>query len=69
MESDLAPADRATAPVAKAILRDGLAARDLPEAERAAAAAELTTRMAELCTQPKAHDANRRLLAHLAKEP
>ena len=68
MESDLAVQDRATPVAAKAILLDGLAARDLPGPERAAAAAELATRMAELCAQPQAHDANRRLLAHLAKE-
>ncbi len=68
METDMASSDRATPAAAKAILLDGLAARDLPEAERASAAAELTLRMAELCAQPQAHDANRRLLAHLAKE-
>jgi len=68
MESDLAGADRATPAAAKKILLDGLAARDLHQAERATAAAELKVRMDELCAQPQAHDANRRLLAHLAKE-
>ncbi|MGH3574862.1 MAG: IS66 family transposase [Pseudonocardiaceae bacterium] len=68
MESDLAPTDRPTPAAAKAILLDGLAARDLPRAEKAKAATELTVRMAELCARPQANDANRRLLAHLAKE-
>jgi len=68
MEADLSGADRETAVAAKKILLDGLAARTLPHDERAAAAAELKVRMAELCAQPQAHDANRRLLAHLAKE-
>lgn len=68
MEADLAGPDREIPIAAKKILLDGLAARALPEPERAAAAAELKVRMAELCAQPQAHDANRRLLAHLANE-
>jgi transposase len=68
MEADLAGADRETPIAAKKILLDGLAARALPSPERAVVAAELKVRVAELCAQPQAHDANRRLLAHLAKE-
>jgi transposase len=68
MEADQAGTDRDTPIAAKKILLDGLAARALPGPERAVAAAELKASMAELCAQPQAHDANRRLLAHLAKE-
>lgn len=68
MEADLAPEDQATPAAAKAILLDGLAARQLPEPQRAEMADQLQARMAQLCAIPQTHDANRRLLAHLANE-
>ncbi len=68
MEADLARPDRKIPVAAKAILSDALAARDLPGAERAAAAVDLAGRLDVLCARPTANDANRRLLKHLANE-
>jgi transposase len=68
METDLAGADRKIPVAAKAILKDALAARDLDRASRAAAAVDLAARLEKLCARPVGHDANRRLLAHLARQ-
>ncbi len=68
MEDDLPPADTKIPRAAKAILKDALAARDLDSPERAAAAVELTARLDKLSARPVGHDANRRLLAHLAHQ-
>jgi transposase len=68
METDLAGADRKIAVAAKAILKDALAARDLDSPGRAAAAVDLAARLERLCARPVGHDANRRLLAHLARQ-
>lgn len=68
MEADLPRADRKIPAAAKAILLDGLAARDLPVADRPGAAIELRTRLNALCARPPGHDANRRLLKHLANQ-
>jgi transposase len=68
MESDLPKWARATPAEVKAILLEGLKARALPPAERRRAAETLAGRMADLCSQPQRHDANRRLIAHLVKE-
>ncbi|MGH9078122.1 MAG: IS66 family transposase, partial [Acidimicrobiales bacterium] len=68
MEADL-PRYHAKVPAgAKAILLDGLAARDLPAEERPAAVVDLRGRLADLCARPVSHDANRRLLKHLANQ-
>ena len=69
MEADLTGADRKIPTAAKAIIKDALAARNLPSpAERVAAAAECATRLEKLCAQPTGNDANRRLLKHLAHQ-
>ncbi|HET9689593.1 MAG TPA: transposase [Acidimicrobiales bacterium] len=68
MEADLAGADRKIPGAAKTILKDALAARDLDSPARAAAAVELAARLEKLCARPAGHDANRRLLAHLARQ-
>jgi transposase len=66
MEADLTGADRKIPAAAKAIIKDALAARDLPgPAERVAAATELRARLDALCGRPAGNDANRRLLKHL----
>jgi transposase len=68
MEADLPRRDRKIPAAAKAILKDALAARDLDQPGRAAAAVELAARLEQLCARPVGHDANRRLLAHLARQ-
>ncbi len=69
MEADFPPADAKVPAAAKAIIKDALAARDLPTpAERAAAATECRARLDSLCARPVGHDANRRLLKHLAHQ-
>jgi transposase len=68
MEGDLPRPDRKIPLAAKAILADALAARDLPGPDRAAAAAELADRLDVLVARPVGHDANRRLLKHLANQ-
>ena len=69
VEADLTGADRKIPTAAKTIIKDALAARDLPSpAERAAAAAECAARLAKLCARPTGNDANRRLLKHLAHQ-
>lgn len=69
MEADLEGADRKIPTAAKAIIKDALAARDLPTpAERAAAAAECSGRLDKLCARPTGNDANRRLLKHLGNQ-
>lgn len=68
LEVVLPRSDRNIPAAAKAILLDGLAARDLPVEERAKAAGELRGRLDELCARPVSHDANRRLLKHLAHQ-
>lgn len=69
MEADMTGADRKIPSAAKAIIKDALAARDLPRpAERAAAAAELAARLERLCARPTGNDANRRLLKHLTHQ-
>ena len=69
MEADLAGADRKTPAAAKAIIKDALAARDLPTAAaRAEAAAECASRLERLCARTPGADANRRLLKHLAHQ-
>lgn len=66
MEADLTGPDRKIPTAAKAIIKDALAARDLPSAaERAAAATECQTRLDTLVARPADNDANRRLLKHL----
>jgi transposase len=69
MEADLTGADRKIPAAAKAIIKDALAARNLPSvAERAAAAAECRARLDTLCARPTGNDANRRLLKHLTHQ-
>lgn len=68
MEVDLPRRDRKIPAAAKAIVLDGLAARDLPAEDRPAAAVELRARLDDLCAQRARNDANRRLLKHLAKQ-
>ncbi len=69
MEADLTGAERKIPAAAKAIIKDALAARDLPGApERAAAAAECRARLDTLCARPTGNDANRRLLKHLTHQ-
>ena len=69
MEADMTGADRKIPTAAKAIIKDALAARDLPDrADRVAAAGELTARLKNLCARPTGNDANRRLLNHLAHQ-
>ncbi|MHB1928310.1 MAG: IS66 family transposase [Acidimicrobiales bacterium] len=69
MEADLAATDAKVPAAAKAIIKDALAARDLPTpAERAAAATECRARLDALCARPTSCDANRRLLKHLAHQ-
>lgn len=69
MEADLTGVDRKIPTAAKAIIKDALAARDLPSpVERAAAAAECAARLEKLCARPTGNDANRRLLKHLAHQ-
>lgn len=69
MEADMSGADRKIPAAAKAIIKDALAARDLPSAtERAAAATECSTRLDQLCARPTGNDANRRLLKHLTHQ-
>lgn len=69
MEADLPAVDAKVPAAAKAIIKDALAARDLPSrSERAAAAVECRTRLDALCARPVGHDANRRLLKHLAHQ-
>jgi len=68
METDLPRPDRKIPAAAKAILLDALAARDLDPPGRTQAAAELAARLEVLCARPVGHDANRRLLAHLARQ-
>ena len=68
MEADLTGADRNIPRAAKAILKDALAARSLDTDSRAAAATELTGRLDKLVNRPVGNDANRRLLAHLARQ-
>jgi transposase len=68
MEADLAGADRKIPRQAKAILGDALAARNLDAPAKTVAAAELAARIDRLVARPVAHDANRRLLKHLAAQ-
>lgn len=69
MEADLAGAERRIPAAAKAILKDALAARNLPSpAERATAAEQCRGRLDALCARPTGSDANRRLLKHLAHQ-
>jgi transposase len=68
MEADLPRADRKIPAAAKAILKDALAARDLPDVRRAAAAVELRDRLDRLVARPVGNDANRRLLKHLGNQ-
>ncbi|MCU4187534.1 IS66 family transposase [Acidiferrimicrobium sp. IK] len=68
MEADLAGVDRKIPRQVKAILGDALAARDLDAPARAAAAVELAGRVERLAGRPVAHDANRRLIKHLAAQ-
>jgi len=69
MEADMTGADRKIPAAAKTIIKDALAARDLPTLpERAAAAAELAARLDKLCARPTGNDANRRLLKHLTHQ-
>jgi transposase len=69
MEADLPRTHRAIPVAVQALVTDALAARDLPgPAERAAAAVELRSRLDALCARPVGHDANRRLLNHLANQ-
>lgn len=50
------------------ILHDALAARDLPNHERAAAVVDLTERVELLAEIPQPHDQCRKLVGHLARE-
>jgi transposase len=68
MESDLPRPDRKIAAAAKKILTDALTARDLDGPERLEMVVELNARLEKLCARPVGHDANRRLLAHLARQ-
>ena len=69
MEADLSATDAKIPAAAKTIIKDALAARELAtRAERVAAAAACRARLDELCARPVAHDANRRLLKHLANQ-
>jgi len=69
MEADMAGADRKIPTAAKTIIKDALAARDLPTpAERVAAATELRVRLDALCARPTGNDVNRRLLKHLTNQ-
>jgi transposase len=68
MEADLPRADRKIPVAVKQILTDALAARDLDGPGRATAAVDLAARLETLCARPVGHDANRRLLAHLARQ-
>lgn len=68
MEVDLPRPDAKIPAAVKAILLDGLAARDLPVDDRPAAAVELRARLDDLCARPVGHDANRRLLKHVGKQ-
>ncbi len=69
MEADLTGADRKIPTAAKVIIKDALAARDLPTlAERTAAATDLHARLDTLCARPAGNDANRRLLKHLTHQ-
>lgn len=65
MEADLPKADAKIPAAAKAIIKDALRARDLPAADRLAAAVDLRARLDDLCARPVTNDANRRLLKHL----
>ena len=49
-------------------LKDALAARDLGDADRAGASADLAERVDLLTAQPQPHDECRKLVAHLANE-
>jgi len=68
MEAVLPRWARAVPAEVKAILLEGQKARELPPPKRREAAAAPAERVTELCAQPQHHDANRRLLAHLANE-
>ena len=57
MEEDLPKWARTMPRKAKTILKDALAARELAPDERAAAAVELSQRLAELCQGPSRHEA------------
>lgn len=65
---DLPAWARSTPRQVKDLLLDGLAARDLDDAARAAAIADLTERVELLGEQAHPHDENRKLMAHLSNE-
>jgi transposase len=65
---DLPAWARATPRQVRDILLDGLAARDLDEAARAAMIADLAERVELLAEDPQPHDECRKLVAHLTNE-
>ncbi len=56
------------APAGETLLSDALAARDLPDDERVAAARDIARRLDELTAIPHGHPADQRLARHLANE-
>ncbi|MDH5289594.1 MAG: transposase [Acidimicrobiia bacterium] len=66
--SDLPDWARGTPRVVKDLLLEGLAARDLPDDQRAEKIADLAERVELLGEQPQAHDECRKLVNHLINE-